>query len=1608
MIRNKYIRFALIAVVILLLLLLLLTVLIRLPSIQNYAQQKVLQSLSTKYDADWQIDNLNISFLDQIEAEGVLLKDQSSDTLLAVDQITVNIGLFSLLGKKISIDDINIENAHINLYELPNGEMNYNFILPDPDENAINDKGNASTTSNSWSFDINKISLDQVELHYKTKDLEVKTIQESLNVDFNEIDFTQKVVALDKVKSQNTYTFLSINDKNDDSSSSILPYLGWTVNIDDLNLYQKLIEINDEQNTRISELNLVAQDLDYQADSLIVDIKQLNGNYNDQIDLKEGSAQLAIHQDKVDVKNVVARTKADQVLADQLSIDLGSESYDVKNLTSNLSYKLLKILEPYVPNNLRLLQGEKLQAKTKSFHFDPRVLQFNKMDLQYGTAISLQGSLNLEASHLDFQNPDVVQVNIDLLTADIHQLDSMLSSYTAPDSLQRFQHLTASGIANGNFENLTLDYFSIKIDDSFEATTKGTIRNINQADSLSYDLDFENATFNTSQLPYASLDNIDILALGQTNYIGKLSGDMTIIRLDGNLQSVIGDADTDIVLGFKDGMDSLTYKGDIALSEFDLGTLLKDESLGKITLTTSIDGKGTTLQKGNIKLKGDVNDFEYRGYTYNIIQIDAYLQEGQIEGVISIDDPNVQLQYDGTLSLGEKISTFDFSIQIDTINMQNLNLHKEEISMSGDLKSQLSLPLSSREQQQALIQNLHLSSPTDHFHEDSISISAISKADSTYLSIDSDLMQLHMDGIYQLTDLPASINELANSYIDMDTIIEHTDITSSNIHLYGQVHTLMPINVLLVDHLLQSKLMNIDVKVDFEQSSLVGEIEVDSFFYDHFFSEQLLLNATTADNVIDINGEGNMNTFSGTPIKKLKLTNKINNNRIESKLSTLDKSDNRTLELSAQSQYKEGAILIEIQDSVILNNKNWNVLSDNLITIENNCFTVSNFELSDGLESIKVNSNSKGKEELSVLFENFEIEEYTDLVLKNGSSASGTINGEFDIRGLCSTPYFIANLAVKDIVYDSLSIGTLSISGDSEPENSLIKTDLSLIGPSNNVTGSAKYNTATRDIDMHLLVDSLQLLVLDPFLHDIIKNSQGHLSGEVKLSGTTEEPNISGQAKLHNTVTTIVANNTQYSFHDHVINFDDTTIDIGDLEINDKEGNTANLTGKIYHKNLKDMIVDLKIDTDKFLFLNTTTQENPVFFGRVFLDAQGIITGPVSLLQVDVTAKSLSGTEITISPYSAEAYLEEDFITYGKPQDFGDLTDEYLLQLAQQYPFDVTLLLDVTEDCKLTIVVDPINGDQVEGFGSGDIKVKLNPDGEQEFYGRYTVKKGTYVFSYGDFVSKEFQINEGGSVLFNGDLLDAVINIDAVYNVYTTTYELVKDEVALDASDFNNSQSRTNVEVFLTLAGPLSRTEILLDIKIPEQESSSLISPVDRRLAEIRDNPNELNNQVFGLLIFNSFIISQNSSFGIGTLGSNLALSSISELISNQLNNFAQNYIKGVDVNINVNSYDSKYVNDGAGGNVTEVGLQVSKQLFNDRLSISATGNVDLEENDQEGYSTVVGDFVLEYKLTEDGRYRLRVFSKTDYDRLLNENNNKNGVSLYFKKSFGSKKNKTD
>jgi hypothetical protein len=129
-------------------------------------------------------------------------------------------------------------------------------------------------------------------------------------------------------------------------------------------------------------------------------------------------------------------------------------------------------------------------------------------------------------------------------------------------------------------------------------------------------------------------------------------------------------------------------------------------------------------------------------------------------------------------------------------------------------------------------------------------------------------------------------------------------------------------------------------------------------------------------------------------------------------------------------------------------------------------------------------------------------------------------------------------------------------------------------------------------------------------------------------------------------------------------------------------------------------------------------------------------------------------------------------------------------------------------------------------------------------------------------------------------------------------------------------------------------------------------------------------------------------------------------LIEDRLNKLADNLIKGFEVNINLDSYNSSSLNSDRGNtSVTEFGLGISKRLFNDRLTIKAIGNLNVDNSSNSAAASgLAGDFIIEYKLNEKGNYSVSAFRKSDFNILEDESSNKNGVGIQYRKSLRLRK----
>jgi hypothetical protein len=209
-------------------------------------------------------------------------------------------------------------------------------------------------------------------------------------------------------------------------------------------------------------------------------------------------------------------------------------------------------------------------------------------------------------------------------------------------------------------------------------------------------------------------------------------------------------------------------------------------------------------------------------------------------------------------------------------------------------------------------------------------------------------------------------------------------------------------------------------------------------------------------------------------------------------------------------------------------------------------------------------------------------------------------------------------------------------------------------------------------------------------------------------------------------------------------------------------------------------------------------------------------------------------------------------------------------------------------------------------------------------------------------------------------------------------------------------------EVIIHIGGTIDEPDITFSIDLPREYRNSypqVAAELDR-LGE-KGNEEERNQQVFGLLVFNSFI--QDAGTG-STSGSDLATSaarnSVNGILTDQLNKLTGQVVKGVDIQVGVSTTDQ--VENANTYQRTSVDYKVSKSVMNDRLSFEVGGSVGVDENPAtatEVNDTRTAQYSILYDLTRDGRYQLRGFYENAFD-LYDGEITDSGVALMFTLEF--------
>ncbi|MFO7935736.1 MAG: translocation/assembly module TamB domain-containing protein, partial [Bacteroidales bacterium] len=549
----------------------------------------------------------------------------------------------------------------------------------------------------------------------------------------------------------------------------------------------------------------------------------------------------------------------------------------------------------------------------------------------------------------------------------------------------------------------------------------------------------------------------------------------------------------------------------------------------------------------------------------------------------------------------------------------------------------------------------------------------------------------------------------------------------------------------------------------------------------------------------------------------------------------------------------------------------------------------------------------------------------------------------------------------------------------------------------------------TRRMDAGVSIDSFNLDMVYPFLANQLHGLSGDLSGQMTAGGPVSKPGIDGRILFHRTYVNPRILGTGFALEEEEVRVDSGVFRFNRVDVRDDRGNLATINGFMDPFRSDSSVLDLSVMADTFLLLDKSSGSDDPFYGTVYADLDASVSGSMGAPEVLIRASFDRPSDFTFvvpgtsRPASAEGVIEFESAGSDTLDPVPDQVAEEITTVERGMAF--TANVNVTDQLSVSVITNPFTGEHMEISGNGDLSFAMDAGGGMSLSGRYEIEEGSYHLILMDVLRREFSIEQGSHLTWNGDLLGATADLSAVYRLNTSAAALLNNPWSGTAQADMGEYGRIPVEVVMNLTGPLLSPGIDFDIRTEDRYRGTAVWSA---LSRLEQDESELNKQAFSLLLTNQF-----ADPGAGDPDPmsyrmrNTARQTLGNFLSRQLNRFASRHLESVDLSVDVESYEQR--GEDIPGARTDVTLGLSREFLDERLTVEVGGRVALEEEMEEGRTVEAGDltgnFSVEYKLTRDGTYRLRAFNRTDYEDEIEGEVTKTGVSFIFSREFDAFRN---
>ncbi|HNP17836.1 MAG TPA: translocation/assembly module TamB domain-containing protein [Fulvivirga sp.] len=1085
----------------------------------------------------------------------------------------------------------------------------------------------------------------------------------------------------------------------------------------------------------------------------------------------------------------------------------------------------------------------------------------------------------------------------------------------------------------------------------------------------------------------------------------------------GNFFTEYGKVSSDINLKIHDDISQSTYSGSISMQNFDIGGYTKSNLLSNVTVKGKIKGSGFTLENADFTLDGEIKKIGVNGYGYQNISTNARFTKEFFEGDLSVNDPNLKLTVNGSIDLRAGLNFFNIKAKLDTANLKTLNITQNDLFLHSTIDVNARGLKIDDILGGANLKNTYIKYGENSIQIDSLLLISDKDEDQRIVLLNSNLLNVKILGDFQLTQAYKSLIEVIREYRlslqnDQEVLAHYYAFKSER--AYKDYSLKYDINIKNLNPLLDVFTPGLYISPASKVSgSLTGGyttiLEVDTKLDSVSYKNNIFLNNEIQLNISKISDSTNVlamvylaskdQYLNDIGTKDLMFEGIWDNHHIDFEFDLFQKDfENRALISGAIDFLPDTTKLkLESTDLKILD-KQWHIQTNNVITISKKEINVDNFSIYNQDQKIAlkgaISENPETKMELQLT--NIELGNANSLINKN---LSGTIDGYADVRDVYNDILIENYITVKKLTIDDFLIGNVkaSSSWSNAKKASTVNCDIQRLG-FKVLTLTGTYEPyQTNQLNLEADLNNTELKILEPFIDNYFTDIKGTLLGKLNITGELTKPLINGKGDIKNAGLHVNYLNTTYAL-DGNFYLTDHKIGFQNIDVIDTRGNHGSVNGYIGHDYFKNMSINLTANINEFQVLNTTSKDNRLFYGNGIATGTVNFIGPFSNMNIIANARTDRGTRIFIPIGDSESIAKEDYINF---VDFD--THEQTLLKNESHKIDLRGLkldfdLDITPDAYCEIIFDIKSGDIIRGRGNGDIKLQIDTKGDFNMFGDYNIQEGGYNFTLYNLINKEFEILPDSKISWFGDPYQGVLDINATYNQLASYKPLLSIE---QYGEDNLNQSveinrKYQANVLLEIDGALLSPTINFDItsgSLPRniQLASGDVVDLEFEFLKFKNSidEQELKRQVFSLIILRKF--SPLLSFDTG--GS--INSSVSELLSNQLSYWITQVDDNLEIDVDFGKLDEDAFNTFQ--------LRLSYTLLNGRLRITRDGGFTNQSNKAD-VSSIAGDWTLEYLLTDDGKFKVKMYNRTNYNPINPTEENQNtvttGVSIIHTQSF--------